>query len=137
MKIRLGKDEKDEVLEELDREIKDMLQHCNLILALGKSAMQERHWKKVYDLLDGISLPGNFETGIILQDLLEAGADQHVTEIEDISGYAEGEAALEANMKKVEDTWLEIVFPIVPYRESKDRFIMGDIEDLMTQLEDD
>jgi hypothetical protein len=35
-------------------------------------------------------------------------------------------------MKKVEDTWLEIVFPIVPYRESKDRFIMGDIEDLMT-----
>jgi hypothetical protein len=37
--------------------------------------MQERHWKKVYDLLDGISLPGNFETGIILQDLLEAGAD--------------------------------------------------------------
>lgn len=39
MKIRLPKDEKDEVLEELDKEVKSMLQHSSLITSLGKAAM--------------------------------------------------------------------------------------------------
>lgn len=33
--------------------------------------------------------------------------------------------------------WEDMLFTITPYRDSKDRFILGDIEDLMTQLEDD
>lgn len=36
MKIRLPKDEKDEVLEELDKEVKSMLVHSSLITSLGK-----------------------------------------------------------------------------------------------------
>ena len=90
MKIRLPKDEKDEVLEELDKEVKNMLQHSSIITSLGKSAMKDRHWKKVYDLLDA-PLPGNLDIGIRLEDLLEQHADDHVAEIDDISGYAEGE----------------------------------------------
>ena len=98
--------------------------------------MQDRHWKKVYDLLEA-PMPGNLDVGIRLEDLLEQHADEHVQAIEDISGYAEGEAGLEGNMKKVKDIWSEIQFTIVPYRDSKERFILGDLEDLMTQLEDD
>lgn len=82
-------------------------------------------------------MPGNLDVGIRLEDLLEQHADEHVQAIEDISGYAEGEAGLEGNMKKVKDIWSEIQFTIVPYRDSKERFILGDLEDLMTQLEDD
>ena len=77
MKIRLPKDEKDEVLEELDKEVKFMLQHSSLITSLGKSAMQDRHWKKVYDILEA-PLPGNLDIGIRLEDLLEQHADDHV-----------------------------------------------------------
>ena len=99
--------------------------------------MQDRHWKKVYDLLEAPMPAGNLDVGIKLEDLLELKADEHVQDIEDISGYAEGEAALEANMTKVENIWNEMAFIIVPYRDSKERFIMGDLEDLMTQLEDD
>lgn len=40
-------------------------------------------------------------------------------------------------MKKVRDCWTEIAFTIIPYRDSKERFLVGELEDLMTQLEDD
>jgi len=114
-----------------------MLKHSNLILALGSKAMRLHHWEKVYNLLDAAMPPGNLDVGIRLEELLDLKADEHCSEIEDISGGAEGEAALEANLKKVKDIWNEICFGIVPYRDSKERFILGDLEDLMTQLEDD
>lgn len=40
-------------------------------------------------------------------------------------------------MKIVQDRWDEINFTVVNYRDSKDRFIITDVEDLITQLEDD
>ena len=44
---------------------------------------------------------------------------------------------IENTLKQVVERWNETVFPISGYRDTKDRFILGDIEDLMTQLEDD
>ena len=52
MKNRLKKDEKDEVLEDLTREVKEVEAQKHLILALGQRAMQPRHWTKVYAALD-------------------------------------------------------------------------------------
>jgi hypothetical protein len=40
-------------------------------------------------------------------------------------------------MKEVSTRWDEINFTVVSYRDSKDRFIVTEIEDLITQLEDD
>ena len=40
-------------------------------------------------------------------------------------------------MKLVQDRWDEINFTVVGYRDTKDRFIITDVEDLITQLEDD
>lgn len=87
MKIKNSKEERDEVLEELDKEVKSMVQHVPLIIALGSKAMQDRHWKKVYDLLD-TPVPGNLDIGITLESLLDQGAADHIPDIEDISGYA-------------------------------------------------
>lgn len=44
---------------------------------------------------------------------------------------------IENTMKIVQDRWDEINFTVVNYRDSKDRFIITDVEDLITQLEDD
>ena len=48
----MKKDEKDEVLDELSREVKEAQAHCPLILALGSKAMMARHWNKVYTVLE-------------------------------------------------------------------------------------
>jgi hypothetical protein len=126
----------DEVLDELIKEVKIVHQNCNLYLSLGNSAMQTRHWRKVYALLDQ-AVPGNLDIGITFQGLLDIHADEHAEAIEDISGAAQGEMAIETAMDQVKERWEATIFGISPYRETKDRFILGDIEDLMTQLEDD
>jgi hypothetical protein len=61
----------------------------------------------------------------------------HVEEIEDISGGAQGELQIENNMNAVKERWEEVLFTVVQYRDSKDRFIITDVEDLITMLEDD
>jgi len=61
----------------------------------------------------------------------------HTEEIEDISGAAQGEMQIEQTMKIVADRWEEINFTVIGYRDSKDRYIIADVEDLITQLEDD
>ena len=40
-------------------------------------------------------------------------------------------------MKVVQDRWEGIDFVVVSYRDSKDRFIITEIEELVTILEDD
>lgn len=52
MKLSMGKDEQDEVLEELTKDVKQAESHKVLIAALGNKAMRSRHWDKVYQTLD-------------------------------------------------------------------------------------
>ena len=69
MKNRLKKDEKDEVLDDLSREVKEVEAQKALILALGQKAMQPRHWTKVYAELNHQA--PNLEQGIILSQLTD------------------------------------------------------------------
>ena len=59
-------------------------------------------------------------------------AMDYLEDIEDISGGAQGEMYIEQTMKVVEERWSAIDFTVVSYRDSKDRFIITDIEDLVT-----
>ena len=88
MKFKMRKDEKDEVLDELTREVKEIQAHSNIILALGSKAMQKRHWAKVFNVLE-VPNPGNLDLGVTLNSLTEEyHAMDHAEEIEDISGAA-------------------------------------------------
>jgi uncharacterized protein HemY len=91
MKFKMKKDEKDEVLDELTREVKEAQAHAPLILALGTKAMMARHWNKVYTVLEAPLTSSNIQT-ITLNTLTEEyHAMEHLEEIEDISGAAQGE----------------------------------------------
>lgn len=52
MKLAMGRDETDEVLEELNKDVKEAESHKVLIIALGSKAMRSRHWDKIYAVLD-------------------------------------------------------------------------------------
>jgi dynein heavy chain, axonemal len=62
---------------------------------------------------------------------------EHIDEIEDISGAAQGERSILNTLSEVKKRWEDISFTVVQYREIKDRYIITEVEDLVTQLEDD
>jgi hypothetical protein len=117
MKMKMAKEDVDEVLDELIAEVKAVDEHKVLISALGSRAMMERHWKKVYDKLDA-QMPPNLDLSIYLQELIEQHhAMDHVEEIEDISGCAQGEMQIQQTMEGVVARWEEINFTVVGYRD--------------------
>lgn len=48
-----------------------------------------------------------------------------------------GEAKISAEMDEVKDRWAVREFVVTQYRDSKDRFIIKEVEDVITELEDD
>ena len=71
------------MLEVLVTEVKVVSQNINLILALGNKNMQQRHWNKVFALLDGT--PPTSLRSFNFQQLLSDNVDQHFEKIEEIS----------------------------------------------------
>jgi len=52
LKAQIGRDVKDEVHEAAFKEVNDVAQYSKLIEVLGEPAMQEKHWSKVWALVD-------------------------------------------------------------------------------------
>jgi dynein heavy chain, axonemal len=67
---------------------------------------------------------------------LSEGIDQHYEKIEEISSMASGEATIEQTLREIIAVWKQANFTVLNYRDTKDRFIIGEIEDTITQLED-
>jgi dynein heavy chain, axonemal len=64
------------------------------------------------------------------------GVANYMDEILEISGKATAETALEQMLAKVEKTWEEMQLIVLSYKESKDVFILGSVEDVTVALED-
>ena len=60
----------------------------------------------------------------------------HEEFIQDISGRASGEAAIEQQLEDIRQKWSELAFEVAMYREQKDKFIIKSVEDIMTNLDD-
>ncbi len=56
--------------------------------------------------------------------------------IEEISGQATGEARLEDSLKKVDTIWKTFELAVVPYRDSRDIFILAGTDELQVALDD-
>ena len=133
LKVKLQKDAKDEVYEAAHSEVRSVHRHCNLIAALGDPSMQEKHWVKVWSLVEGQpSTLLNFS----LHSLLQQGIDAHLEKVEEISAFAAGEASILRTVKEISEMWDETFFTVKQYRDTKDRFFITEIDDLITQLED-
>ena len=52
MKMKLKKGEKDEVLAEFSSEVQAVVDHSELIKALGCKDLQQRHWDKVFKRME-------------------------------------------------------------------------------------
>jgi dynein heavy chain len=69
--------------------------------------------------------------------LLDMGAAEYISQIDDISGAAQGEETIEKTLEGVKERWAENAFVVIPYREFKDKFLISEVDDLIILLEDD
>lgn len=95
--------------------------------------MKTRHWDAIHEVLD---YKFTAEDPISLGKLIEIDAFRHNEAIEEISGQASSEASLETILKKVDDSWKTMEFPVLPYKDSKDVFILGGTDDIQVLLDD-
>lgn len=95
--------------------------------------LKQRHWLRVEGILNYKFVPGEVLTLKKFEDL---GAFMCMNEIQEVSAQASSEASLELLLKKVEDNWKELEFITLPYRDSKDIFILGSLEEVQQILDD-
>lgn len=127
------RDKSDDVLEAAIAEVKSVSKYSALISALGNKSMQEKHWVKVWGLVEG--QPSTMLNFTFYQ-LLQQGIDQHFDRVEEISAFAGGEASILKTVSEIRALWDETNFVCRGYRDTKDRFFITEIDDLITQLED-
>ncbi|KAG1670781.1 hypothetical protein FOA52_014009, partial [Chlamydomonas sp. UWO 241] len=104
-----------------------------VVAALRNRALKERHWHKVFDAI-GTTL--NRDEGFTLQVLLDAKVQEHQDAVTAISTEATQEMALEELLTKVVSKWADVEFVAIPYKEQKDVYILGGIEEVQIALED-
>jgi dynein heavy chain len=129
---------KDEVHEAYKQEVEAVKSNLDLFQNLGNQSMQPRHWQKVFKLLggDGAQHPNFQMRTFTFSQLLEEGVEQHKERVEEISGQATGEHNIENGITEITDVWDSLPFVVLNYRDSKDRFLLSEIDDVIVQLED-
>jgi dynein heavy chain len=88
--------------------------NLQLIAALRREGMQERHWDTI-TAQKGLSLKSILET--TLNYLLEMGLLNHMAIIETVSGSVATEHKLERELTEMEEAWKTQEFQTLPYKE--------------------
>lgn len=108
-----------------------------MIEALGCKDLEKRHWDKIFTRMESNNLQGMHISDITFERMLQDGAQEHQEYIAEIAGMAKGEADLSRQMEQVKDRWSTREFSVFQYRDTKDRFIIKEVEDVISDLEDD
>lgn len=103
------------------------------ILDLGNPNMRERHFEKLFRLINE-----NYyhEMPFSLSFLLKGGIMNHKDAIQETSAYASGEAQLEGSLEKIRTDWESQNFMVLTHRDQHGLFILGSLEEIFTLLED-
>ena len=105
-----------------------------VVSCLRNKSLKERHWEEIEEIINHKFDP---EREYTLGALLELNVVTHEEAIQVVSTKAVQEAALEDLMQtKVKMVWGALEFIVNPYKESKDVFILGSVEDVTAALDD-
>ncbi|EPY82102.1 hypothetical protein CB1_000688086 [Camelus ferus] len=122
------------VVPQLKYKVEKMKEKLPVIVDLRNPTLKPRHWAAIEQTVDATLV--DLDVSLTLEKLTELHVFDFGQEIQDISGQASGEAALETILKKVEDSWKTTEFVVLPHRDSKDVFILGGTDDIQVLLDD-
>ncbi|XP_035385934.1 dynein heavy chain 6, axonemal [Electrophorus electricus] len=112
--------------------VESMREKLPVIIDLRNPCLKARHWETMEKVVGAKLL----EQPLTFSNLQELNVFSFSAEIQEVSGQATGEAALETVLKKVEDSWKTTEFVVLPHRDSKDMFILGGTDDVQVLLDD-
>ncbi|XP_071788570.1 dynein axonemal heavy chain 6-like isoform X3 [Asterias amurensis] len=121
------------VVPKLKERVEGMREKLPVITNMRNPSLKQRHWEAIESILN-FSIKS--EDSITLGLLTNLDAFSHTEEIEEVSGQASSEAALETLLKKVEDAWKTTEFTVLGHRDSKDVFILGGTDEIQVLLDD-
>jgi len=104
-----------------------------VVVAMRNDALKEHHWRSIEEVISNEIERGE---GFTLGYLLELRVNEYKEEIEAVSTAASQEQILEELLAKVENMWKGLEFAVTVYKEQKDIFILGGIDDVLAVLEE-
>nr|XP_036867942.1 dynein heavy chain 6, axonemal [Manis javanica] len=122
------------VVPQLKQKVEKMKEKLPVITDLRNPTLKPRHWEAIEQTVDATLV--DLEIPLTLERLFQLHVFDFGQEIQDISGQASGEAALETILKKVEDSWKMTEFVVLRHRDTKDVFILGGTDDIQVLLDD-
>lgn len=131
--LNLSPDGKDKVLDLFIMEVRQVSNMMSVIIALANKDLKTRHWKKIFDILNPAWQPSKTFNFL---ELIANGVLEKKEAIEEVSGKASGEAAIDLNIESIRKKWSELSFIVLNYRDSKDKFILGSVDEIISTLDD-
>lgn len=129
----LSKENKDEVAETLLQQVKEEKANIPMIMLLGNKHMKKQHWNRIFAGMNKLNSP---EPPYTLDSLRAWKVFDHRKLVEEQSTIATGETALFDTLDKIKTLWGSTDFETKLYRDTRDTYILGSLEEIMQQLED-
>jgi dynein heavy chain len=104
-----------------------------VIMDLRNPNLKTRHWLEINEIVGQEIVHDETFTLKLLEDI---GAFGQPEKLQEVGGSASSETALDAMLSKLEVAWKDIELPILAYRDSKDVFILGGLDEVQVLLDD-
>ncbi|KAJ8310645.1 hypothetical protein KUTeg_012510 [Tegillarca granosa] len=127
------KDKNWEVVETSKNRVDQFKRTMPLIQDMKNKAMRPRHWDKIQT-----EMSRQFDhqaEDFTLEKIIDYGFDQYAEMINDVSGAATKELAIEQALEGITNTWNTTELDIAPYKD-RGHFKVRSTEDVFTALED-
>ena len=131
---KLNKYFQDDVSNKLFEQVKHFRSDVPTMVELGNPSMLTEHWEQIYKMM-GMNAEDVLQE-FTLNKLIDAGIMDFKKEISNISGTASGQSRLLKSLDNISEAWTTLSLPLLPYRGGEGKYILGDLEELLTTLED-
>lgn len=129
----LYKRTQDHVTEYLKEKVKKWKDRLPVIIMIGNKDLKPYHWQKIFK---GMNVSISSTNSYSLKNLSDLGIYDQKELVTEISNMATGEADLQKMLTQIDRTWKTVDFIVKPYRDRKDAYILGSVDDIVQQLED-
>lgn len=104
-----------------------------VVVNLRNNSLKDRHWSQIHHLI-GFAIQG--DDTFSLGKLIEKRVTDFAEQITNIATSAVQESVLEIMMDKVDRIWKVTEFEVRNYKDTKDLFIMGDVSEIIANLDE-
>ena len=104
-----------------------------IVMDLKNPSLEQRHWDEITELIE-YSIKDNTDTTLGI--LIDLNIMQHQDTIASIASKAVQEGELRKMLHKIEREWKELALVVNHYKEQKEVFVLGGLDDIIAKLDE-